>query len=187
MLDPNSLKKGIIFKYRNSPALVVEFSHTHKGRGSATVTVKIRDLISDNVQTATFKAGDKLEEADLNRRSIDYLYQKGDMAYFMDNETYEQINLSKEKIKKQMNFLKEGTSVTLVEFEGNPIGIDLPPKVEFKVVETEPGVRGNTASGAPFKPAVLESGFKVDVPLFVKQNDVVRINTETGEYVERVS
>ncbi|MFH1713498.1 MAG: elongation factor P, partial [Candidatus Jacksonbacteria bacterium] len=95
--------------------------------------------------------------------------------------------LSKEKIKKQMNFLKEGTSVTLVEFEGNPIGIDLPPKVEFKVVETEPGVRGNTASGAPFKPAVLESGFKVDVPLFVKQNDVVRINTETGEYVERVS
>ena len=187
MLDHNSLKKGTIFKYRNSPVLVIEFSHTHKGRGGATVTVKIKDLISNSVQTATFKSGDKLEEADLNRRSADYLYQKGDAVYFMDNETYEQVILAKEKIKEQMNFLKEGDQVTLVEFEGNPIGIDLPPKVELKVVETEPGVRGNTASGTAFKPAVLESGFKVDVPLFVKQNDVVRINTETGEYVERVS
>lgn len=187
MLDPNGLRKGTIFKYRNSPARVVEFSHTHKGRGSATVTVKIRDLISNNVMTATFKPGDKLEQVDLNRRSADYLYQKKDMAYFMDNQTYEQISISKEKIKEQLNFLKEGASVTLVEFDGNPIEIDLPPKVELKVAETEPGVRGNTADGAAFKHAVLESGFTTEVPLFVKQNDIIRINTETGEYVERVS
>jgi len=187
MLEPNNLKKGVIFKYRNSPVQVTEFSHTHKARGSATVTVKIKDLLSGGMQTLTFRASDKLESAELTRNTANFLYQEKNMAYFMDAQTYEQIVLTKDKIKDKLNFLKEGQLVTILEFEAVPIDIELPPKVELKVSETEPGIRGNTADGAGFKPATLESGYQINVPLFIKQDDVVLVNTETGEYVERVS
>lgn len=186
MLEPNNLKKGVIFKYRNNPVQVMDFSHTHKGRGSATVTVKIRDLITGSVQTLTFKAGDKLDEADLNRVSADFLYTDQNNAYFMESETYEQIECEKAPIKEKLNFLKEGETVIVLSFEGKPIDIDLRPKVELEVKETEPGVRGNTAQGSVEKPATLVTGYTLNVPLFVNQGDVIRVNTETGTYVERV-
>ena len=187
MLEPNNLKKGVIFKYRGNPVKVLEYSHSHKGRGSAVVTAKISDLITGSVQHLTCKAGDKFDEADLARREADFLYTDSTGAHFMEEETYEQIQIDKPRIEEKLKFLKEGQGVTVIYFEGRPIDIDLPPKVGLAVIETEPGVKGDTASGTAYKPAKLESGYVLTVPLFVKEGDVIRVNTETGEYVERVT
>lgn len=187
MFEPNDLKKGVIFKYKNNPAIVVDFSHTHKGRGSATVTVKIRDLITGAVQTLTLKAGDKFGQADLARKTADFLYKKGEMAYFMETEQFEQLELPITLIGEKLKFVKEGQQVIVIEFEQKPIDIELPPKVLLAVLETEPGVKGDTASGTAYKRARLETGLEILVPLFVKNGDRLRINTETGEYVERAS
>jgi len=187
MLDPNSLKKGVIYKHDRAPVQVLNFLHTHKGRGSATVTVKVRDLITGSVQTLTYKAGDKLEEADISRKQADFLYSDVNTVNFMDINTYEQVSISKQNIADTLKFLKEGQKVTVIIFEGKPIDIELPPKVDLKVVETEPGTKGDTVSGTAYKPAKLETGHTVQVPLFINQGDVVRVNTETGEYVERAN
>ena len=186
MLEPNALKKGVIFTYKGNPVQVIGFSHTHKGRGSAHVTTKIRDLITGNVETKTFKAGEKVEEADLESRSASFLYTEREGIYFMDSTSFEEIRVQRETIEGKCLFLKEGAQVMVIEFEGRPIDIDLPPKVELSVAQTEPGVKGDTASGTVFKRAVLETGYEIDVPIFVKQGDAIRVNTETGEYVERV-
>lgn len=187
MLEPNDLKKGVIFKYRGNPAHILEFSHSHKGRGSAVVTVKIRDMITGAVQTQTLKAGDKLDEADILRMSADFLYADNSSARFMEHKTFEERVIDRACIEPKMRFLKEGQPVTVLVFEGRAIDIELPPKVELTVTHTEPGVKGDTASGTAYKPAELESGYMLNVPLFVKTEDVIRVNTETGEYVERVS
>lgn len=186
MLEPNDLKKGAVFKYQSSPFQVLDYSHTHKGRGSATVSVKVRDLISGSVLNLTFKAGDKIDEADIERRTAQFLYQDDEGAHFMDTESYEQTALSGPLVSQKLYFLTDGQEVNLILFEGRPFDVDLPPKVELKVMETEPGVKGDTASGTAYKPAVLETGYQINVPLFVKQGDIIRLNTETGEYVERV-
>ncbi len=186
MLEPNDLKKGVIFKYRGNPAIVLEFSHSHKGRGSAVVTVKIRDMITQDVQTLTLKAGDKLNDADTARAETDFLYIDANSAHFMDQNTFEEFTIDSARIESKLKFLKEGQQITVLMFEGAAIDIELPPKVDLKIVETEPGVKGDTASGTAYKPANLESGLILNVPLFVKTGDVVRVNTETGEYVERV-
>lgn len=186
MLEPNDLKKGVVFKYKNDPVVVLDFSHTHKGRGSAVVTAKIRNLITGSVQTLTFKAGEKLEEADITNVSANFLYRERKKVYFMNSENYEQIELEEDGIKEKLNFLREGEKVTVVEFEGNPIDIELSPKVDLKVTRSETGVRGDTASGTVHKLAVLETGYEISVPLFVKEGDIIRVNTETGKYVERV-
>jgi elongation factor P len=185
MLEPNSLKKGVVFKYKNNPVQVIGFSHTHRGRGSAVVTVKGRDLITAAVQTFTFKAGDKLEEADMVRRSADFLYCDESFAHFMDTLTFEPRELEKDRIREKLKFMKEGATVTLLEFEEKPIDVELPPKVDLGVTETEPGIKGDTASGAALKLARLETGHELNVPLFIKQGDVIRVNTETEQYVER--
>jgi elongation factor P len=187
MFEPNDLKKGVIFKYKNNPAAVVDFSHTHKGRGSATVTIKIRDLITQSVQTLTLKAGDKFEEADLARKTADFLYKTDTTAYFMETEQFEQLELPIKIIEEKLKFVKEGLEVTVINFEQKPIDIEIPPKVVLTVAETEPAVKGDTASGTAYKRARLETGLEILVPLFVKNNDLLRINTETGEYVERAN
>lgn len=186
MLEPNDLKKGVIFKYRGNPAQVLEFSHSHKGRGSAVVTVKIRDMITDAVQTLTLKAGDKLDEADTARASADFLYTDANSARFMEHDTFEELAIDRARIESKLLFLKEGRPITVLMFEGRAIDVELPPKVDLKITQTEPGVKGDTASGTAYKPAEVESGFTLNVPLFVKTGDVIRVNTETGEYVERV-
>ena len=129
MLEPNSLKKGAIFKYQNSPYIVVDYSHTHKGRGSATVSVKVKDLISGNVLNLTFKAGDKIDEADLDRKTAQFLYKDSQGAHLMESETFEQMTLGLESVTDKLRFLKEGQEVTVLFFEDRLIDIDLPPKV----------------------------------------------------------
>lgn len=186
MLEPNDLKKGVIFKYRGNPAQVLEFSHSHKGRGSAVVTVKIRDMITDAVLTLTLKAGDKLDEADTARASADFLYADANSARFMEHDTFEELAIDRARVESKLRFLKDGQPITVLMFEGRAIDIELPPKVDLKIMQTEPGVKGDTASGTAYKPAEVESGFTLYVPLFVKTGDVIRVNTETGEYVERV-
>ncbi len=186
MLEPNDLKKGVIFKHRGNPAQVLEFSHSHKGRGSATVTIKIRDMITGAVQALTLKAGDKMDEADTGKKSADFLYTDTNAAHCMEHETFEEIAIDRARIESKLKFLKEGQPITVLMFEESPIDIELPPKVELAVTHAEPAVKGDTASGTACKPAELESGFTLNVPLFVKTGDIIRVNTETGEYVERV-
>lgn len=187
MLEPNDLKKGVVFKQRDSIFTVTDYSHSHRGRGSATVTIKARDLITGNMFTFTYRAGDKLEEATLDRKAVNFLYREKGEVYFMDDISFEQVALNEASLGHKANFLTDGQTVTLIEFEGRPIDIDLPPKVDLKVIFTEPGVKGDTASGTAYKPATLDTGYQINVPLFVKQGDMIRVNTETGEYVERVT
>jgi elongation factor P len=187
MLDPNELRKGAIFKYRDNPVTVLDFAHSHKGRGQAKVTLKIRDLIKGTVETLTVKSGDRIDEADVARTSADFLYTDKELAHFMDTKSYEQMDIPVDRVQKKLVFLKEGSTVDALLFEGTLVDIALPTKIELSIKETEPGVKGDTASGTAYKPAILETGFKVNVPVFMNQGDVIRVNTESGEYVERVS
>ena len=187
MLEPNDLKKGVIFKYKDALLEVTDYSHTHKGRGSATVTIKVRDLLTNSVLTFNFKAGEKVEEVVLERRAAEYLYQDQTALHFMDTANFEQISVDKSLLDDKVGFIKEGQGVTLVQYEDRLIDVDLPPKVVLKVKSTEPAVKGDTASGTVFKPATLVTDYQINVPLFVKEGDLIRVNTETGEYVERVS
>ena len=186
-MSPQDLKKGTIFKYKDEPFQVLSYSHSHMARGGSTIRVKARGLVSSNVFDVSFKGGDTVDNADLSRSKADYLYKDNDNAYFMDQQSYEQFSLSIPSLSNQIGYLKESAAVDVLIFEGNPVAITLPVKMEFKVKYTEPAVKGDTAQGSITKPAELETGLSVPVPIFVKTGDVIRINTEKGEYVERVS
>jgi len=186
MLEPNNLKKGSLFKYQGNPVEAIKTTHTHKARGGATVCVKIKNLITNNVIELTLKSGKKLEPIKLIKQNVTFLYQDDKKVYFMDSKTYEQFSLDKTKFEKKIRFLKENFNICLLKFDDEIIDIELPPKIDLKVIQTEPGIKGNTADGKATKPAKLETNYKLNVPIFIKKNDIVRVNTETGEYVERV-
>ncbi len=187
MLSISDLKKGAIFKHAGEPYQVLNYEHSHMGRGAATVRVKAKGLISDKVLELSFKGNDRVEEADLTRNKANYLYQDTENGYFMDQEIYDQFFLPLAIIEHQIKYLKEGQTVDVLVFEGNPVAITLPVKIELRVEHTEPAIKGDTAQGSVIKPATLETGYEIQVPLFVKQGDIIRINTETEEYVERVT
>lgn len=187
MLTMNDLKIGSIFKYENQPWVVLSAIHTHMGRGGAVVRIKARSLITQKVLEMSLKAGDRFEEADLLRQRASFLYKDRDRASFMDSETFEQYEFTLDQIGDKINYLNEGALADVLVFEGRPVAIEIPRKVELKVIETSEGTRGNTAQGSVTKKATLESGYAVDVPLFIKVGDTLRINTDTGEYVERVT
>lgn len=187
MLSISDLKKGTVFKHTNEPFQVLSYSHSHMGRGGATVRVKARGLISQAVLELSFKGNDKIDEADLARAKADYLYKDENNAYFMEQESYEQFSLPIDHVKDQLDFLKEGATVDVLIFESKPVAISLPIKMEFTIEHTEPAVKGDTAQGSVTKQAILETGTVIQVPLFIKQDDVIRVNTETREYVERVN
>ncbi|HLD19898.1 MAG TPA: elongation factor P [Patescibacteria group bacterium] len=187
MLSISDLKKGTVFKHTNEPFQVLSYSHSHMGRGGATVRVKARGLISGSVLELSFKGNDKIEEADLTRAQADYLYKDEHNAYFMEHHSYEQFSLPIEQIEDQLDFLKEGAGVDVLIFEGKHGAISLPIKMEFIIEQTEPAVKGDTAQGSVTKPATLETGATIQVPIFVKNGDVIRVNTENREYVERVN
>jgi len=186
MFSISEIKLGKVIKVNNQPYLVIWTQHVQMGRGGAILRTKIKNLIDGSVLEKTFKGADKADEAELARNKASFLYTDDDNIYFMDSGTYEQFSLPKDQLKNEVKFLKEGTDVDVLNFEGKPVSIDLPKKVELKIVETVPGVRGDTAQGSATKAAKLETGYTIQVPLFVNQGDVVRVNTETGEYVERV-
>lgn len=184
MISTNDLRTGVTIELEGDIYSVVEFLHVKPGKGAAFVRTKLKNVRTGAVLERTFRAGEKLNRAHLDRREMQYLYSDGDSYVFMDNNTYEQVSLPADQVGDALKFLKENMVLNIVSYEGNTIGIELPHTVELKVIHTTPGVKGDTAAGGT-KPATLESGVVVQVPLFVNEGDVIRVDTRTGEYLER--
>ncbi|HCW52030.1 MAG TPA: elongation factor P [Clostridiales bacterium] len=185
MISTNDFKTGVTVELDGEVWQVIEFQHVKPGKGSAFVRSKLKNLETGAVVERTFRAGEKLRRAHLDRREVQYLYSSGDEYVFMDTETYEQLSLTEEQLGDGKLYLVENMNIYVVSHEGRLIGVEMPNSVELKVVETDPGLRGDTASGGT-KPARLETGLVVQVPLFIEEGDVVRVDTRTGLYIERV-
>lgn len=178
-------RKGITFQDGGNVFVIVDFQHVKPGKGAAFVRTKIRNVITGGVIERTFIPTEKFELAIIERKEMQYLYNDGELYYFMDNETYEQIPLMKEAVADTLNFVKENMSVNISFFNGQAISVEAPNFVELKITFCEPGVKGDTATGGS-KPATLETGFIIQVPFFVNEGDVIRVDTRTGEYMSRV-
>jgi elongation factor P len=187
MLFMNDLKLGMTISMDGQPYVIQYTQHVQMGRGSAVLRTKLKNLLTGNVLERTFKSGDKVEEADLSHQPVNFLYADSDTCTFMNNETYDQFTLPKDQIGPVADYIQEGTDVDVLYYEGKPVAVKLPLKVELDVLETEPGTRGDTAQGRVMKPAKVSTGLTVQVPLFVKTGDRIRVNTESGAYVERVN
>lgn len=185
MISVNDFRTGQTILWNNSVWAVVEFLHVKPGKGSAFVRAKLKNLEKGNVIETTFRAGEKLPVANIEKKDMQYLYKSGDRITFMDTKSYEQLEIGEDQIGDKTKYLKEGTSVWVLFFEDKIIGIDLPAHVELKVVETPPGFRGDTAA-TNNKPATLETGAQIQVPFFVEVGNVVRVDTRSNEYVDRV-
>jgi len=185
MISATELRKGVTFEMDGELYRVLDYQHSYIGRGSANVRVKLRNLDTGGTIERTFAASEKFSEVRLELRQVQYLYRDGDLYYFMDTQTYEQPALSAEYLRDEVAYLKEGMELSLSMHEGQPVEIELPVTVELEVTETVPGVKGDTATGAT-KRATLETGLVIQVPLFVEEGDVVRVDTRTGEYLTRV-
>ena len=186
MLNFNQIKTGKVIKLNAEPYIIIKTDHHKMGRGGAVLKIKCRNLINGNVLERTYQGTEKAEEAETETKKANFMYKDKDEAYFMDNTSYEQFNLPVEEIGEASLFLKDGTDVDVLYFESKPVSISLPIKMDFKVVSAPPGVKGNSA-GNVNKQVELETGAKINVPMFINEGDVIRINTETGEYVERAN
>lgn len=184
MISVNDFRTGLTIEVDGEIYRVLDFQHVKPGKGAAFVRSKLRNLRNGNIQEKTFRAGEKVGRAQIDNRKMQYLYANGDSHVFMDTETYEQVELSSKQIEHELKFLKENMEVSLMMYQGETIGIDLPNTVVLEVVETEPGIKGDTASGGS-KPAKLETGLVVQVPFFVNEGDKLIINTSDGSYVSR--
>ncbi len=178
-------RKGLKIELSGEPFIIVDFQHVKPGKGGAFVRTKLKSLARGNVLDKTFRSGEKVDVPDLEQRYVSYLYKDGSNYCFMDNNTYEQISMAEDQIGEAIWYLKENTQIDVLFHNKIPISVELPLFLELKVVETDPGVKGNTASGGS-KPARLETGATIQVPLFINEGDMVRVNTKTGEYIERV-
>jgi elongation factor P len=186
MLGITDLKAGTTIDMDGSPFIVVDYQHSKMGRGGAVLRTKLRNLKTGAVVDITFKGSDKFEEAPIQRKACSFLYLDGAEFAFMDSETYDQFTLTAAEVGDKAKYLKEGAELQILFYEGKPVSIQLPIKMEFEVTYTEPGVRGDTAQGGT-KPATIETGATITVPLFVKIGDVIRVNTDEGTYVERAT
>ena len=185
MATTSNIKNGSVIFHKNKRMKVVEFLHVKPGKGPAFVRTKLKDISTGKVIDETFNSGVKLEFLKIEAKEMQYLYSDTDSHFFMDNQTFEQVSVLDKIIGKNVNFLKDGMNVDLL-FDGSEIlDIRLPAHVNLKVVETEPGIKGNTATGAT-KPAKVETGYMVQVPLFVAEGNILKIDTRTGEYIERL-
>ncbi len=184
MISSNDFRPGVTIEIDNQVWQVVDFQHVKPGKGAAFVRAKIKNLQTGAVIERTFNAGEKLPKAQVDRRPMQYLYADGDSFNFMDAETYDQVMLTKDQLTEALNFLKENMEITVLFFNGTIIGVELPNSVDLTVVETDPGIRGDTATGGT-KPAKLETGYVVKVPMFINEGDVLRIDTRSGAYIER--
>ncbi|KRM07743.1 MAG: elongation factor P [Liquorilactobacillus ghanensis] len=184
MISVNEFKNGLTIEVEGDLWRVVEFQHVKPGKGSAFVRSKLKNLRTGAVQEKTFRAGEKVEQAQIDNRKMQYLYADGTNYVFMDTTTYEQLELPEDRIKNELNYLKENMVVSIIMHGNETLGVDLPNTVDLKVAETEPGIKGDTASGGS-KPAKMETGLVVQVPFFVNEGDVLTINTQDGSYVSR--
>ncbi len=185
MISTNDLRSGVVIDIDGVLYRIIEAQHVKPGKGSAFVRVKMKRLSDGASIETTFRAGEKVKQAYLEGKDMQYLYNDGDTYYFMDTHTYDQVGIPAEVVGDAAKFMKEDTTVRIYYYEGNPLSVELPTFVELEVVDTDPGLRGDTAAGGS-KPATLETGAVVQVPLFIKIGDVLKIDTRTGEYVERV-
>ncbi len=184
MISVNDFRTGLTIEVDNGLWRVMDFQHVKPGKGAAFVRSKLRNLRTGNVQEKTFRAGEKVAKAQIDNRRMQYLYASGDQHVFMDNDSYEQIELSAASIEYELKFLKENMEVHIIMYHGETLGVELPNSVELEVTATEPGIKGDTASGGS-KPATVETGLVVQVPFFVNEGDRLIINTEDGSYVSR--
>jgi len=185
MLNLNEIKIGKLLKINDKPYSVIKADHHKMGRGGAVLKTKLKNLINQNVIEKTFQGNDKADEAIIETAKANYLYKTATETCFMNNKTYEQFNLPVNQIGEKLKFLKEGTDVDVLYFQNNPVAVNLPIKMELKVISSPPGVKGNSA-GNVTKIIELETGAQINAPMFINKDDIIRINTDTGEYVERV-
>ncbi|HLL03676.1 MAG TPA: elongation factor P [Myxococcaceae bacterium] len=186
VIDTSEFRKGLKIEMDGEPYEIVEFQHVKPGKGSAFVRTTIRSLLSGRVLQPTLKSGEKVGKPDIEEKDMQYLYVQGDDFYFMDTRNYEQTFLSEKVLGENKNFLKENINVSVLFYNGKAIGVTLPNSVDLKVTKCDPGVRGDTVSGA-LKPATMETGYTVNVPLFINEGDVLKIDTRDGKYLTRVA
>ena len=184
MISVGDLRPGITFEYEGNLYVVLDYSHNKTARAAANIKVKMKNMRTGSTTEMTFGGNDKVKKAHIDKSKKQYLYNSGDALVFMDNETYEQIEIPADNLEWEINFLKESDEVEVTSFEGEVLGVQLPINVPFKIIETEPAVKGDTATGAT-KNAIIETGFQIKVPLFISQDEVVIVNTVDGKYQGR--
>lgn len=184
MISAGDFRNGVTFDIDGNVYQVIEFQHVKPGKGAAFVRTKMKNVISGAVTERSFNPNDKFPTAYIERKDMEYLYSDGDLYYFMDTETYEQTPIGKDKLGDNFKFVKENMTCKVLSYKGEVFGIEPPNFVELSVTETEPGIKGDTASGAT-KLATLETGAVIRVPLFIEEGNVIRVDTRTGEYMER--
>ena len=185
MYEASDLRKGLKFEMDGEPYVVVQFQFVKPGKGQALYKTRLKNMLTGTQFEKTFRSGDKLNEANLEEHEMEYLYSEGNQFCFMNTNTYEQEFLTEEQVGDAKDFLKESTVCNVLFFDEKPIGVSLPNFVDLKIVEAEPWAKGDTAAGST-KPVTLETGYIVQVPPFIEEGEVIRIDTRTGEYVERV-
>ena len=186
MISAGDFRNGVTFEEDGQVLQVVEFQHVKPGKGAAFVRTKLRNVITGGVIEKSYNPTAKVQQAYVERKDMQYLYNDGDLYYFMDNETFEQLPIGADKLSDNFKFVKENITCKVVSYKGNVFAVEPPIFVELEVTETEPGFKGDTATGAS-KPATLETGAEVKVPLFINIGDVLKIDTRTSEYLERVT
>lgn len=185
MVSTADFRKGLKVEYKGEPCEIVDFQHVKMGRGGAVIRTKMKSLKTGNVLEDTFRSGEKLESPNLEEKEMQYLYAEGDLHYFMDTETYEQVPLNTSQLGEVKKFIKENMTVKILYYRDSPMSVEAPMFVELEVVETDPAFKGDTASGST-KPAKLETGLVVKVPFHIAVGDRLKIDTRTSEYIEKV-
>ena len=184
MISAGEFRNGVTFEFEGNVYQVVEFQHVKPGKGAAFVRTKLKNVISGAVVEKTFRPTEKMPKAHIERKNMAYSYNDGDLFYFMDNETFDMMPLSKDQLGDALKFVTENMNVTILSYKGSVFGVEPPTFVELKVTDTEPGFKGDTATGTT-KPATLETGAIIRVPLFIDIGTKIKIDTRTGEYLER--
>ena len=186
MISAGELRNGVTMEYEGEIYSVLEFQHVKPGKGAAFVRTRLKNIKTGAVVEKTFRPTEKMSKAHIDRQDMQYLYNDGELYHFMNNETFDQIALNADDVGDALKFVKENENVKILSHDGNVFGIDPPLFVELEITETEPGFAGNTAQGAT-KPAIVETGASVQVPLFINQGEIIKIDTRTGEYLSRAN
>jgi elongation factor P len=186
VIATSDFKRGIKILFRDEPYMVLDYSHVKPGKGGAFVRTRMKNMITGLVREELFRSGEKFSSPDLEYRDMQYLYKEDDLYNFMDQESYEQIAFNKDQIEEVISYLKEQIIYTILYFQGRPIAVNPPLFMELEVKETMPGVRGDTAQGGATKPATLETGLVIQIPLFVNEGDIIKVDTRDASYIERV-
>ena len=184
MISAGDFRNGVTIELEGNVYQIIEFQHVKPGKGAAFVRTKLKDIKNGGVVEKTFRPTEKCPQAHIDRKDMQYLYNDGDLYYFMDYETYEQLPISTDTVGDNLKFVKENMDCKVLSYKGNVFGIEPPTFVELEVTHTEPGIKGDTATNVT-KPATLETGAEIRVPLFINEGDMIRVDTRTGEYMER--